>query len=52
MFKCPSFPEADENSAISIRTADLNDPGHSPNWFNSDYGINCGYYAISKIPLA
>ncbi|GAB4194950.1 MAG: hypothetical protein Kow00105_09200 [Phycisphaeraceae bacterium] len=48
MFKCPSFPEADENSDVSIRTADLNDPGQSPNWQNSDYGINCAYYAAKR----
>jgi len=48
MFKCPSFPEADDNSAISIREADLTDPGQSPNWFNSDYGINISYYAAKR----
>tara|TARA_R110002111_G_scaffold206900_1_gene271165 strand:- start:267 stop:1118 length:852 start_codon:yes stop_codon:yes gene_type:complete len=46
MFKCPSFPEADENSDISIRTADLDDKGQAPNWFNPDYGINSFYYAM------
>ena len=48
MFKCPSFPDADENSDISIREADLDDPGQSPNWQNSDYGINCVYYAAKR----
>ena len=48
MFKCESFPDADENGAISIRTADLDDPGQKPNWFNPDYGINTAYYAMKK----
>jgi len=48
MFKCPSFPEADENSDISIREADLSDPGQAPNWFNSDYGINISYYSARR----
>ncbi len=48
MFKCPSFPEADDNSDISIRTADLDDPGQSPNWQNADYGINCAFYAAKR----
>jgi prepilin-type N-terminal cleavage/methylation domain-containing protein/prepilin-type processing-associated H-X9-DG protein len=50
MFKCPSFPDADENSIISIREADLNDPSQAPNWWNSDYGINCAYYAMKRFP--
>lgn len=48
MFKCPSFPDADENSTISIREADLDKPSDSPNWFNPDYGINSSYYAMRK----
>ncbi|MEZ6194038.1 MAG: type II secretion system protein [Phycisphaerales bacterium] len=53
MFKCPSFPDADENSAISIREAPLDDPGPGlteifTNWHNSDYGINCSYYAMKR----
>jgi prepilin-type N-terminal cleavage/methylation domain-containing protein/prepilin-type processing-associated H-X9-DG protein len=48
MFKCPSFPEADENSSVSIREADLDDPGQAPNWQNSDYGINCSYFAAKR----
>jgi prepilin-type N-terminal cleavage/methylation domain-containing protein/prepilin-type processing-associated H-X9-DG protein len=47
MFRCPSFPEADENSNVSIRTADLDDPGQR-NWFNSDYGINSACYGMRK----
>jgi prepilin-type processing-associated H-X9-DG protein/prepilin-type N-terminal cleavage/methylation domain-containing protein len=47
MFKCPSFPEADENSSISIREADLNNAGQA-NWFNVDYGINISYYAAKR----
>ncbi len=43
MFKCPRFPEADENPH-SIRVADLNDPGHN-NWRNSDYGVN--WYSLA-----
>ncbi len=47
MFRCPSFPEADENSDVSIRTADLDDPGQR-NWFNTDYGINAACYGMRK----
>ena len=48
MFKCPSFADPDFNSNVSIREADLDDPGQSPNWFNSDYGINCSMYAAKR----
>ncbi len=48
MFKCPSFPEPNQNSAISIREADLDDPGQAPNWFNSDYAINGSFYAAKR----
>ena len=52
MFKCESFDDADNNSDVSIRTADLEDPGHNPNWFNSDYGINTSYYGMRKDSVA
>ncbi len=43
MFKCPTFPDADEND-YSIRVADLDD--HSDRrWADTDYGIN--WYTLS-----
>ncbi len=52
MFRCPSFPWADENSGISIREAPLDDPGPGTggftNWHNADYGINIVAYAATR----
>ncbi len=57
MFKCPSFPEADENNNQNIRDANLDDPGPGTtpgpaggdtNWFHSDYGINIIAYGAKR----
>lgn len=47
LFRCPSFDDADYNSQVSIREADLDDPSDYA-WANADYGINVIAYSIKR----